>query len=151
MKNLLISAAASSSCPALCDTCINPPVQCQTCLPNQFMSNDRLACISKSTKATRRQMPYKQRQICRKSSVFICTLEKQNVTKNARYIKSFHMLRQLSLLPRYQNFKFVTLKKQIKLISCNFRNGIRQQISKSLKVVQCIFALPLTVSEILTL
>ena len=47
-------------------------------------------------------------------------------------------------------YKFLTLNQKIKVIKCNFHNGIiRWQISKSIQVVLCIFALALTVSEIL--
>ena len=45
----------------------------------------------------------------------------------------------------------MTLKKEVEVITCKVRNGIiRSQISKSIKVVLNIFALALTVSEILT-
>ena len=45
-------------------------------------------------------------------------------------------------------FQIVYLKKQVKVIRCNFRIGIiRWQIFKSLKVVPCIFALALTASD----
>ena len=49
------------------------------------------------------------------------------------------------------NVSFFYLQKQVKVTEYNFCNdAIRLQIAKSIKVVQCIFLLALTISEILT-
>ena len=47
-------------------------------------------------------------------------------------------------------FILFTLKKEVRFCKCKTRNGIiRWQISKSIKVVGCMFELALAVSEIL--
>ena len=55
-----------------------------------------------------------------------------------------------SLLSRYY-IRVFTLKSRSRSVRCNFRNGIsRWQISKTIKVVLCIFAVAFTISDILT-
>ena len=49
--------------------------------------------------------------------------------------KEISCLHQRSLFPRYLNFKFGTVKKQVNFVCCNFHNGIIQvKISKSANV-----------------
>ena len=53
---------------------------------------------------------------------------------------------------RVIKISYFDLETEAKVIKCKFRDDIRWKISKSIKVVLCIFfALALTVSEILTL
>ena len=59
------------------------------------------------------------------------------------------MLRELSGISRILKFQFFTLKKLVKVVFCNFRNHSLADI-QIFKVVPCIFALALTVSEMLT-
>ena len=55
--------------------------------------------------------------------------------KNERQLKSFHMLCWISLFPRYQNFKFVTMKKKVKVIRC-FRFCTRSHCLRDFNILR---------------
>ena len=83
--------------------------------------------------------------------MFIFTIEKNKMLIKRELLKVISHVALALTVSDMSKFNFFTFKKKVSDIRSNFRNDInRWQISKSLKVVQCIFALALTVSDILT-
>ena len=68
--------------------------------------------------------------------------------QKVRHLESFHIFALALTMRKIFKFHTVTFKKRVKVIRCKSRYGIiRWQKSKSVRVVLCIFAPALTVSE----
>ena len=91
------------------------------------------------TRASRRRVPYKWRQICSNSLVIICSLENKNSVKRTG-TKSFHIFALALTAYEQKHFKLFTLEKVDRCHRIQLRNGvIRWLISKCVKLMNMLF------------